>query len=188
MVATRSGPYPAQMITAVNRSSLFPDQIVDQHLETTSTALNISGDQDTLMSPRDRSPVRTLSPRHLSGKYHWKQWSPYNLTLLQLELNYWFVWPGGELVPQLSLVSPNVFFSVLSPMEFWFLTVVASGLLSCGHFISSDITDLISNPIEYSIEFNNEMPLTEKWHLILSFYIIDTLLILFSYFDIVQLL
>ncbi len=92
---------------------------------------------------------------------------------------------GGELVPQLSLVSPKVFLSVLSPMEFWFLTVVASGLLSCGHFISSDITDLISNPIEYSIEFNNEMPLTEKWRLILSFYIIDTL---FSYFDIVQLL
>ncbi len=32
-VATRSGPYPAQM--------------VDQHLEMTSTALNISGDQGT---------------------------------------------------------------------------------------------------------------------------------------------
>ncbi len=37
------------------------------------------------MSPRDRSPVRTLSPRQLSGKNHWNQWSPYNLTLLQLE-------------------------------------------------------------------------------------------------------
>ncbi len=37
------------------------------------------------MSPRDRSPVRTLSPKQLSGKDHWNQWSPYNLTLLQLE-------------------------------------------------------------------------------------------------------
>ncbi len=37
------------------------------------------------MSPRDRSPVRTSSPRHPSGKDHWNQWSPYNLTLLQLE-------------------------------------------------------------------------------------------------------
>ncbi len=46
-VATRSGPYPAQMITAVNRSSPYPDQMIDQHLETTSTALNVSGDQDT---------------------------------------------------------------------------------------------------------------------------------------------
>ncbi len=46
-VVTRSGPYRAQMVTAVTRSSLYPDQMVDQHLETTSTALNISGDQDS---------------------------------------------------------------------------------------------------------------------------------------------
>ncbi len=46
-VATRSGPCPAKMITAVTRSSPYPDQMVDQHLETTSTALNVSGDQDT---------------------------------------------------------------------------------------------------------------------------------------------
>ncbi len=31
-VATRSGPYPAQMVTAVTRSSPYPDQMVDQHL------------------------------------------------------------------------------------------------------------------------------------------------------------
>ncbi len=42
-----SRPALAQMITAVNRSSPYPDQLVDHHLETTSTALNISGDQDT---------------------------------------------------------------------------------------------------------------------------------------------
>ncbi len=43
---TRSRPYPAQMITAVNRSSPYPDQMVEQDLETTSTAtaaLNVSG-------------------------------------------------------------------------------------------------------------------------------------------------
>ncbi len=84
-VATRSGPYPAQMITAVNRSSPYPDQMVDHHLEMTSTALNVSGDQGTKMSPRDRSPVRTSSPRQPSGKDHWNQWSPYTLTLLQVE-------------------------------------------------------------------------------------------------------
>ncbi len=44
---TRSGPYPDQMITAVTRSGPYPNQMVDQHLETTSTALNVSGDQDT---------------------------------------------------------------------------------------------------------------------------------------------
>ncbi len=84
-VSTRSGPYPAQMITAVNRSRSYTDQMVDHHLETTSTALNISGDQGTQMSPRDRSPVRTSTPRQPSGKDHWNQWSPYTLTLLQLE-------------------------------------------------------------------------------------------------------
>ncbi len=81
----RSSPYPDQMITAVNRSSPYPDQMVDHHLEMTSTALNVSGDQGTWMSPRDRSPVRTSSPRQPSGKDHWNQWSPYTLTLLQLE-------------------------------------------------------------------------------------------------------
>ncbi len=49
-VATRSGPYPAQMVTAVTRSSPYPDQTMDQNLEMTSTALtalNISRVQDT---------------------------------------------------------------------------------------------------------------------------------------------
>ncbi len=46
-VATRSSLYPDQMVTAVTWSSPYPDQMVDQHLETTSTALNVSGDQDT---------------------------------------------------------------------------------------------------------------------------------------------
>ncbi len=49
-VATWSGPYPAQMGTAVTRSGPYPYQMVDQHIEmtsTSSTALNVSGDQDT---------------------------------------------------------------------------------------------------------------------------------------------
>ncbi len=38
------------------------------------------------MSPRDRSPVMTLSPRRPSGQEHGNQMSPlHNLTLLQLE-------------------------------------------------------------------------------------------------------
>ncbi len=50
----------------------------------------------------------------------------------------------GEMAPRLSLVSPKVFFSVLLPMEFWFLAAVASGLLSWEHLISSNIVDLIA--------------------------------------------
>ncbi len=68
---------------------------------------------------------------------------PYNLTLLQLEQTTDSSGRRGT-GPRLSLVSPKVVFSVLSPMEFWFLAVVASGLFSWGHFISSDITDLIA--------------------------------------------
>ncbi len=46
-ITTHSGPYPAQMITAVTRSSPYQDQMVEQDLEMTSTALNVSGDQGT---------------------------------------------------------------------------------------------------------------------------------------------
>ncbi len=53
----------------------------------------------------------------------------------------------GEMAPRLSLVSPKVFFSVLSPMEFWFLAAVASGLLSWGHLFSSNIVDLIEQKL-----------------------------------------
>ena len=37
------------------------------------------------------------------------------------------------------------FFSILSPIEFWFLPSVASGRRSWGHFMYSDIVDLIAN-------------------------------------------
>ncbi len=131
------------MVTAVTRSSPYPDQMVDQHLETTSTALNFSRDKDTWMSPRDRATVRTSSPRQPSGKDHWNQWSPYNRTLLQCEQISGSSGQRGTAPPTEPGFSQG-FFSVLSLMEFWFLDVVASGLLSWGHFISSDITNLIA--------------------------------------------
>ncbi len=95
------------------------------------------------MSPRDRSPVRNSSPRQPSGKDPWNQLSPYTLTLLQLEQTTGSSGRRGTGPP----TEPGFFqgfFSILSLMEFWFLAVVASGLLSWGHFISSDITDLIA--------------------------------------------
>ncbi len=92
------------------------------------------------MCPRDRYPVRTSSRRQPLGK---DQWSPYTLTLLQLEQTTGSSGQRGT-GPPLEAGFSQGFFSVLSPMEFWFLAVVASGLLSWGHFISSDITDLIA--------------------------------------------
>ncbi len=92
------------------------------------------------MSPRDRSPVRTSSPRHPSGKDPWNQWNPYNLTLLQLEQTTDS--SGQRGTPPTEPGFSQGFFSILSPMEFCFLAVVASGLISWGHFISSDIARL----------------------------------------------
>ncbi len=46
--------------------------------------------------------------------------------------------PDDATETRLSLVSPKVFFSILSQREFWFRAAVASGLLSRGHLISSD--------------------------------------------------
>ncbi len=110
-VATRSGPYPAQMVTAVTaprdkfRQPLHP-------LQPWTSAES--------RSPRDRSPARTPSPRQPSGKDHWNQLSPYNLTLLQLEQT---AGSSGQrrTGPPTEPGSSQGFFSVLSPMEFWFL-------------------------------------------------------------------
>ncbi len=64
-VATRSSPYPAEMITAVTRSS--PDQMVDQHLEMTSTALNVSGDQTTTVFSGQRGTGPLTEPGFSQG-------------------------------------------------------------------------------------------------------------------------
>ncbi len=59
-------------------------------------------------------------------------------------VNWTAGWSGRRSCsPTESGFSPG-FFSVLSPMEFGFLAAVASGLLSWGHFISSNIIDLIT--------------------------------------------
>ncbi len=57
---------------------------------------------------------------------------------------YWFVWPDENWPPNWAWFLTRFFFSILSPMEVCFLTAVASGLLSCGHLISSDIVELIA--------------------------------------------
>ncbi len=96
------------------------------------------------MSPRDRSPVKTSSPRRPSGQDHRNQMSSAQSDIAAVGIELLVHLARGELAPRLSLVSPKVFFSILSPMEFCFLAAVASGLLGWGHFISSDIVDLIA--------------------------------------------
>ncbi len=67
----------------------------------------------------------------------------HNLTLLQLEQTTDSSGRRGT-GPPTEPGFPQGFLFILSPMEFWFLAVVASGLLIRGHFISSDIIDLIA--------------------------------------------
>ncbi len=92
------------------------------------------------MSPRDRSPVR----RQPSGKDHWNQWSPYNLTLLQLEQTSgssgqnWSTAPPTEPGFSQGFFLRSVTDGVLVPCRccLW--------LASWGHLISSEIIDLIA--------------------------------------------
>ncbi len=129
------------------------------------------------MSPRDRSPVRTSSPRQPSGKDQWDQWSPYTLTLLQLEQTTGSSGQRGT-TPPLSPVSPKVFSPVCHR---WSLG--SPGLLGWGYFISRDITTWLHRYYlnwtkldDDFTEFNNEMPLTEnlvilhKWYTIFRFW------------------
>ncbi len=84
------------------------------------------------MSPRDRSPVKTSPPRRPSVQDHRNQM----LSSAQPD--------GSSGPPTEPGFTQGFFFSILSPMQFWFLAAVVSGLLSWGHFISSDIVDLIA--------------------------------------------
>ncbi len=143
------------------------------------------------MSPRDRSPVRTSSPRQPSGKDHWNQWSPYNLNLLHLEQSTGSSGQRGTAPTRLSLVSPKVF----SPFcHRWSFGSLPLSPLAC---LVGDISFPAISPAwlhRYYLnwtelddditEFNNEMPLTEK--LVFNLVIVHywyTIFILCSYFD-----
>ncbi len=127
------------------------------------------------MSPRDRSPMRTPSPRQPSGKYIpiWLCCSCNKLLVLLVR---------GELPPpDWAWFLPRFFFSILSPMEFWFLAAVASGLFGC--FISSNIVDFIAKilfKLNWAGWFHHWIPIMKFLQLkleclILSFYIINTI-------------
>ncbi len=124
------------------------------------------------MSPRDRSPVRTSSHRQQSGKDHWNQLSPYNLTLLQLEQT---TGSSGQRrtappPPRLSLVSPKVFSPFCHRWSFGSLPLTP---LACSvgdtSFPAISMTWLHRYYLNWTeldddiTKFNNEMPSTENW-------------------------
>ncbi len=119
------------------------------------------------MSPRDWSPVRTPSPRQPSGKDHWNQLSPYNLTLQQLELNWWVVWPEEKWPPDWAWFLPRFFSPFCHRWSFGSLPL--SPLACLVGDTSFPAISLIVNFLNWTElddaikEFNNEMPLTENW-------------------------
>ncbi len=81
-------------------SSPYPDQMVDQHLEMSSTSLYVSRDQDNWTCPY-WSPVKTLSHRQPSGRDHRNHVSPlHNPTLLQ---------PRFKLPEENDTISPHTY-------------------------------------------------------------------------------
>ncbi len=145
------------------------------------------------MSPRDRSTVRTPSPRQPSGKDHWNQLSPYNLTLQQLELNCWFVWSEEKWPPDWAWFLPRFFSPFCHRWSFGSLPLSPLAcLVGDTSFPAISLTWLNRNFLNWTelddaiTEFNNEMPLTENWVfnlVILHYWHYFPILILCSCFD-----
>ncbi len=145
------------------------------------------------MSPRDRSPVRTSSPRQPSGKDHWNQWTAYTLTLLQLEQTTGSSGRRGTGPPPdwawflsrffLRSVTDGVF--VPCRCRLWLAQL---GTLHFQHNHRLDCTDIINwTKLDNAItKFNNEIHSAENWVLnpvILHYWL---LLNFINLFDIVQ--
>ncbi len=122
---------------------------MDQHLETTSTALNVSGDQVNQICPRDRYPPKTSTTISTRPREPDKSSAQSDLCC-SLELNQAMLVLSGQrrTAPRLSLVFSQGFFSpFLSLMEFWFLATVAFGLLFWGCL--TDCTDTFGKELNW---------------------------------------
>ncbi len=155
-----------------------------------------------LWAPETRSQLR---PCHLDGhrdKTLGTRWVLYTIWLCCSCNKLLVRLARGELSPPDWAWFLQRFFSPFCHRwEFWFLAAVASGLLSWGHFISSDIIDFIAQilyklkwagKLHHSIQY--ERPLTKNvvfnlvtlhyWHIILLFWywkvVFDTIYIVKS--------
>ncbi len=120
------------------------------------------------MSPRDRSPVRTSSPRHPSGKDPWNQWTTYT-DFAAVGTNYWFVWLEGNWPPDWAWFLPRFFLhSVIDGVfvpcrcRLWLAQL---GTLHLQHNHRLDCTDIINwTKLDNAItKFNNEMHSADNW-------------------------
>ncbi len=123
------------------------------------------------MTPRDRSPVRTSSPRQPSGKDPWNQWTTYTLTLLQLEQTTDSSGRRGIAPPTepgfsqgffLHSVTDGVWVPLACLVEDTSFPAISPTWLHRYYLNWTELDDDIT-------EFNNEMPSTENWVLNLVF-------------------
>ncbi len=121
------------------------------------------------MSPRDRSPVRTSSPRHPSGKTPGTS-GPLTLWLCCSWNKLLIRLAGGELAPRLSLVSPKV----LSPFcHRWSFRSLPLSPLACSvgdtSLAAQSSTWLHRYYLNWTkldnatTKFNNEMHSSDNW-------------------------
>ncbi len=140
------------------------------------------------MSPRDRSPVRTSSPRHPSGKDPGTSgaltlWLCCSWNKLLIRLT------GGELAPRLSLVSPKVFSPFCHRWSFRSLPLSPVACLVGDTSLAAQSSTWLHRyylnwtKLDNAItEFNNEMHSADKLSVKSCHF---TLLTQFAYFDIV---
>ncbi len=107
---------------------------------------------------------------------------PSNLTLQQLELNCCVVWPEEKWPPDWAWFLPRFFSPFCHQWSFGSLPLSPLAcLVGDTSFPAISSTWLNRNFLNWTelddaiTEFNNEIPLTENWVLIWSFYIIDTI-------------
>ncbi len=121
------------------------------------------------MSPRDRSPVRTSSPRHPSGKDPWNQWTHLHSDFAAVGTNYWFVWPEGNWPPDWAWFLPRFFLHSVTDGVFvpcrCRLWLAQLGTLHFQHNHRLDCTDIINwTKLDNAItKFNNEMHSADNW-------------------------
>ncbi len=123
------------------------------------------------MSPRQRQlSIEDPVTRQPSGKDHWNQLSPYNLTLLQSELNWWFMWPEENWPPDWAWFLPMFFSLFCHRWSFASLPLSPPAcLVGDTSFPAISSTWLHRYYLNWTeldddiIEFNNEITLTENW-------------------------
>ncbi len=169
------------------RSLSSPDDHCSQQIQSVSRSDGGSAPRDNLYSSEhQRRPVHhQWGPHHLrqpSEKDHWNQWSPYNLTLLQLEQTNRSSGRRGTGPP----TEPGFSQGFFSPFcHRWSFSSLTLSPLAC---LVADTSFPVISPTwlhryylnwtelnDDTTEFNNEMPLLKNGCLILSFYISDTL-------------